>query len=128
MQDPNEIRPILSPGNDLAFIGSLWKPAGAGRAALTSADGLATGFIGTDPTLDIPVDVALMLDVTWLDHTKHPEWWSVVLNNSPDGDTALRAAFEVPTPPIPYAIVIHPGGCRAVLRLEYSPELYFTLT
>jgi hypothetical protein len=125
MQDPNEFSPIIAPGNDLALRASLWKPAGAGKVALTSDDGLATGYLAASSVATTPIDPVLTVDVDWLDDAKHPEWWSVVFNNSPTKDAALVAAFGGNAEP--FLIVVHPAGCRAVLALQYSADLYFTL-
>lgn len=129
--DANEILYVISPGNDLAFLAKLWQPVGKAKAALTSAEGTATGWISVDPATDTPADPALTCDVTWLADAKSPELWSVVFNASLAKDAALKAVFSplvVTNPPTPYVVVKHAAGVRAVAKLEYSDVYYFSVS
>lgn len=124
--DVNELVPVLSPGNDMSFVAKLWKPSGAGKVALTSADGTATGWLSIAPATDTPADPVLVAAVEWLADAAKPELWRVFYNADDDKDAALLAV--VASAPDVYLVVKHSAGVRRVALLEYRAFDYFQVS
>jgi hypothetical protein len=104
--------PIVSPGNNLAFVVRLKQPNASGGTDPIPNTSVVSAYLANSPTATSPPDPALVASVSFIAGPK----WLVEFSGADLTDAVLDSAFANATP---WLVVEQVGGIRAVAKLAY---------